>query len=69
MEENAPVEARGIARRGATMLWGYVRANPGPFVISIIGAAIYAGAAVGTTIALGRITNEVIVPSFETGRV
>ena len=58
----SPVEAR-------RMLWGYVRANPVPFVISIIGAAIYAGAAVGMTIALGRITNDVIVPSFETGRV
>ena len=51
------------------MLSGYVRANPVPFVISIIGAAIYAAAAVGTTVALGRITNEVIVPSFESGRV
>ena len=49
------------------MLWGYVRANPGPFVISVIGAAIYAGAAVGTTIALGRITDQVILPSFEPG--
>ena len=69
MEENPAGDRTGIARRGARMLWGYVRANPWPFVVSIVGAAIYAGAAVGMTVVLGRITNEVIVPSFESGRV
>lgn len=69
MEQNRPVQTGGIARRGGRVLWGYVRANPVPFVISIVGAAIYAVAAVSMTIALGRITNDVIVPSFETGRV
>jgi ATP-binding cassette subfamily B protein len=69
VEENRMQGDGGIARRGARLLWGYVRANPVPFVISIVGAAIYAIAAVGMTIALGRITNDVIVPSFETGRV
>jgi ABC-type multidrug transport system fused ATPase/permease subunit len=58
----------GLIRRGARLLTRYVRAHPVPFVISIVGAAIYAGAAVGTTIVLGRITNKVIVPTFETGR-
>jgi ATP-binding cassette subfamily B protein len=58
----------GIVRRGTRLLTRYVRANPLPFFISIIGAAVYAGAAVGATIVLGRITNSVIVPTFETGR-
>ncbi len=58
----------GLIRRGARLLTRYVKAHPVPFVISIVGAAIYAGAAVGTTIVLGRITNKVIVPTFETGR-
>ena len=69
MEQNQPVQSGGIPRRGARLLWGYVRANPAPFLVSITGAAIYAGAAVAMTMALGRITNDVIVPSFETGRV
>nr|WP_283251233.1 ABC transporter ATP-binding protein [Rhabdothermincola salaria] len=47
----------------------YVRAQPRVFAVSIVGAAIYAGAAVATTVVLGRITNEVIVPSFADGRV
>jgi ATP-binding cassette subfamily B protein len=58
----------GLFRRGARLLTRYVKAHPVPFIISIFGAAIYAGAAVGTTIILGRITNNVIVPTFETGR-
>jgi len=58
----------GLFRRGARLLTRYVKAHPVPFVISIFGAAIYAGAAVGTTIILGRITNKVIVPTFESGR-
>ena len=69
MEQNRPVVAGGISRRGARLLSGYVRANPVPFVISIVGASIYAAAAVGMTVALGRITNDVIIPSFESGRV
>jgi ABC-type multidrug transport system fused ATPase/permease subunit len=58
----------GLFRRGARLLTRYVKAHPVPFIVSIFGAAIYAGAAVGTTIILGRITNNVIVPTFETGR-
>lgn len=58
----------GLFRRGARLLTRYVKAHPIPFFISIVGAAIYAGAAVGTTIILGRITNNVIVPTFEIGR-
>jgi ATP-binding cassette, subfamily B, bacterial len=59
----------GVVRRGARLLVRYVRAQPRVFAVSILGAAIYAGAAVGTTMVLGRITNTVIVPSFEDGRV
>ena len=54
----------GIVRRGTRLLVRYVRAQPVPFLVSSVGAAIYAGAAVGTTIVLGRVTNNVIVPTF-----
>jgi len=37
--------------------------------VSISGAAIYAAAAVGTTVVLGGITNDVIVPAFDGGQV
>ena len=69
MEPASAVRSGAIASRGARLLWRYVRANPGPFLVSITGATVYAAAAVATTVVLGRITNEVIVPSFESGRV
>jgi ATP-binding cassette subfamily B protein len=64
-----PDRPSGIARRGVRLLVRYVRAHPKAFVVSIIGGTIYGAAAVGTTMVLGAITNSVIVPSFESGRV
>lgn len=60
---------RGILRRAAPVLWGYVRAQPGTYTVSMVGATLYAAAAVGTAVALRKVTDEVIVPSFSTGRV
>ena len=68
-DANPTTRTPGIVRRGTRLLVRYVRAQPMPFFVSIVGAAIYAGAAVGTTIVLGRVTNDVIVPTFESGRV
>jgi len=58
---------QGVMRRGARLVVRYVRAQPMTFAVSLVGATIYAGAAVGTTVVLGRITNSVIVPAFDTG--
>ena len=58
-----------VARVGFALLGRYVRRQPLVFVISIFGATMYAAAIVGSTIVLGRVTNTVIVPTFETGRV
>ncbi|MBU6330362.1 MAG: ABC transporter ATP-binding protein/permease [Acidobacteria bacterium] len=62
------LDAPGVWRRGARLLLRYVAQNKLVFAVSCVGAAIYAAAAVGATIILGRITNSVIVPTFETGR-
>jgi len=58
---------RGIFGRGIRLVWRYVRAEPLTYGISLVGATIYASAVVGTTIILGRVTNDVIVPAFTTG--
>ena len=42
-------------------------ARTGHLRLSLVGATIYAGAAVGTTVVLGRVTNDVIVPAFSSG--
>ena len=62
------MDDRGVWGRGVRLLGRYIRQNRLVFAVSCVGAAIYAGAAVGTTIILGNITNTVIVPTFETGR-
>jgi ABC-type multidrug transport system fused ATPase/permease subunit len=60
-------QQRGIFGRGMRLVWRYVRAEPLTYALSLVGATIYAGAAVGTTVVLGRVTNDVIVPAFSTG--
>ncbi len=58
---------RGVFGRGLRLVWRYVRAEPFTYVVSLVGATIYAAAAVGTTVVLGRVTNDVIVPAFSSG--
>jgi len=42
----------------------YVRQEPRTFVISVIGASLYAAATVGSTVVLGRVTQYVIIPGL-----
>jgi ABC-type multidrug transport system fused ATPase/permease subunit len=58
---------RGIFGRGMRLVWRYVRAEPLTYVASLVGATIYAAAAVGTTVVLGRVTDDVIIPAFSSG--
>ena len=46
-----------------------VALHPKPFFIAVAGAAVFAVATVGSSWALGRVTDEVIVPKFEDGDV
>jgi ABC-type multidrug transport system fused ATPase/permease subunit len=54
-------------RRGARLLWLSVRAQPRPFAIAVAGAVLFAVATVGGTVVLGRVTDRVLIPAFETG--
>ena len=58
-----------IMRRGVRLLWYSVRAQAGPFAIAIVGAALFSVMAVGGTVVLGRITDDVLTPGFEEGGV
>ena len=58
-----------IMRRGARLLWRSVRAQPGPFSLAVAGATLFAVMAVGGTIVLGKVTDEVLTPAFEEGGV
>lgn len=54
----------GILGRGFRVLWRFVRLNPVPFTIAIVGAVVYAGASVLGTLVLGGVTDEVLTPAF-----
>ena len=56
-----------VFRRGLVIVWRYARREPRTFTLSVIGAAVYAAAAVGATVVLGRVTNDVIEPAFDHG--
>ena len=62
-----PTSPASIMRRGATIVWQAIRAHPGRFALAIGGANLYALMAVGGSVVLGRVTDEVISPAFEEG--
>jgi ABC-type multidrug transport system fused ATPase/permease subunit len=54
-------------RRGAAVVWQAMRAHPGRFALAVGGANLYALMAVGGSVVLGRVTDEVISPGFDEG--
>jgi ATP-binding cassette, subfamily B, bacterial len=57
----------GLFGRGLRLIVSYVRMHPGPFLISVAGAVLFAFASIALTTALGRATDEVLRPAFEGG--
>jgi ATP-binding cassette, subfamily B, bacterial len=60
-------EAPGLFGRGMRLVWSYVRTHPRPFLISLLGAFLFAVASVLATVALGRATDRIIRPAFGGG--
>ncbi len=56
-----------VLRRGLRVLIRFVRLNPLPFSIAIVGAVVYAGSSVLGTLVLGRVTDKVLTPAFKAG--
>ena len=56
-----------IMRRGARLLWESVCAQWRPFALAIVGAALFSLMAVGGTVVLGRVTDDVLAPAFDGG--
>ncbi|MEX2292328.1 MAG: ABC transporter ATP-binding protein [Acidimicrobiales bacterium] len=59
--------AQSVMRRGVSLLWLSVRAQPKPFAVSVSGAALFGVMAVGGTVVLGRATDSVLTPAFNGG--
>jgi ABC-type multidrug transport system fused ATPase/permease subunit len=56
-----------MMRRGADVIWGYIRLHPLPFAIAVSSAAVYAAATVASAYVLGRVTDLVLLPAFHGG--
>ncbi len=60
---------RRLLRRGLRVIRKLVRLHPRPFAVAVTGAALYAFATVGSAYVLGWVTDNVILPRFDTGHV
>ena len=56
-------------RRGVRLLWMSARAQKRPFAVSLFGATLFGIMAVGGTIVIGKVTDDVLTPAFEEGGV
>jgi ATP-binding cassette subfamily B protein len=64
-----PTVDTAVFKRGMRLLLLCIKAAPGPFAISVAGAAVYAATTIASAIVFGRVTDRVIVPAFREGRV
>ncbi|MCP5027710.1 MAG: ABC transporter ATP-binding protein [Actinomycetia bacterium] len=69
-KEEAPMDSAPTTmfRRGVRLVLHLLRGHPGVFAVSVTGATVFSVASVGATMVLGRATDEVVVPAFETGQ-
>ncbi|MCP3989573.1 MAG: ABC transporter ATP-binding protein [Actinomycetia bacterium] len=58
-----------VTRRGVRLITELVKLSPLPFVVSVTGAAVFAFGTVMSAVVLGRITDRVVLPTFETGEI
>jgi ATP-binding cassette, subfamily B, bacterial len=64
-----PNDNRRTIRRGLGILRMSIRLQPKAFSIGLAGAVLYAGMTVAEALVLGRVTDEVIVPSIRRGSI
>lgn len=63
------VEVEHVWRRGGRLIARSLRAHPWPHVTAMVGALLFVLAAVGGAWVLRAITDDLIVPAFDDGRV
>lgn len=54
-----------VVREGGRLIGRFVRAHPGSFAIGAAGAAMFAGAIIGSSKLIGWITDNVIIPTLD----
>src|SRR5688500_19917459 len=56
-----------MLRRGGRLLWRNLRPHLLPFSLSLFGSTLFAAMTVASTVVIGRITDDVIIPAFDAG--
>jgi ATP-binding cassette subfamily B protein len=69
MTSTPPPAPTGAIRRGLGVLWVAVKEEPRIFALSAAGSALFGLMTVGQAVVFGEITERVIVPGIEDGRV
>jgi ABC-type multidrug transport system fused ATPase/permease subunit len=59
-----PGRPRDLFGRGLRLIVSHVRMHPRPFALAVVGAFLFAVGSVAVTIALGRVTDDVLRPAF-----
>ena len=65
----SPSTHRSILRRGLAVLAASIRMEPKSFSLAVAGATIYAAMTVGSSVVVGRVTDRVVLPALEAGRI
>jgi ATP-binding cassette subfamily B protein len=66
----APTAPQGrLLRRGLRVIRRQVALHPRPFVVAVLGAAIYAVGTVAGSWVLGQVVDRAVTPRFETGQL
>jgi len=56
-----------VLRDGVRLIARFVRVHPAAFTIAVLGAAVYAGAILGSSVVMGWVTDVVIIPVLDEG--
>ncbi len=54
-----------LVRDGGRLIWRFVKGHPGSFALGVIGAALFAGAIIASSLVIGWITDSVIIPTLD----
>lgn len=56
-----------MVRDGSRLVWRFVKRHPLAFTIGVLGAAMFAGAIIAAALAIGWVTDAVIIPILDEG--
>ena len=57
-----------VVRDGSRLIWRFIRAHPGSFAIGVTGAVMFAGAIIASSLVIGWVTDNLIIPTLDEGQ-